>query len=187
MSANRQGSVDGLCGLYSLLNFLEADPFFADEIGRRSSRKSRSYNAFWYILDCAERNGLLTATYLYDGYCDHHLLHLFSKLTDELDLPYHCRRLAPALRDFKEHEGRQSDGQLTDFARWLFSAKGKAGLICMATQDHWTLVSGLRGAKLIVADSSDGSRTQKLMTYLSAVDPRDGLVLFSTQHPIATY
>ena len=141
---NKQGFLDGLCGIYALTNFMR-DWRVAGELFLSGTPGERSDTAFWMLLDAADRLRMLNPDYILTGYASHHLAKIWNTLADEADLQCHAvllsklKRLGRNLTNIKVAE--------------CIYEENKAQALILLHNDHWYLSTGIDHGKLSVADS----------------------------------
>lgn len=143
MRAARQGAFDGLCGVYALINCL-------DEVGLKRPRSKLHKDLFIALTHALPSDRLKAA--MDDGLCTE-------------DLIGAARRGFRAIRrqyfiDLRVGQpfAQRAFGSVDEFAASLTTfvqASSASVIINMGTPhyDHWTVVRGLEGRRLLVRDS----------------------------------
>lgn len=138
----QQGGPDGLCGLYSLLNFIHAHAEFGEDEQDDNDRE-----AFRYLLESTEQLGLLTAHHLHDGFEWHMLRVIFNHACDSIRLPY----IAVPLVAVSEY-AKNTD--IFEIVKLVASHGGEVVAHLGKTDDHWILVHGVNRGRLCADDSA---------------------------------
>jgi hypothetical protein len=185
---NTQGSLDNLCGLYALVHFLRdlRDVEFKYMFGSYDNEetpgpKERSEDAFWHVLDAAQRLSMLNPDYLTRGYTAGHLVRIFNLLRDDLALDYEAVLFAELAKLGKKHSFNTVTKCVLEEAR--------ANAVVVQSNGHFFLARGFQGQSLVVDDSSgDSSRKENLtpselanvrLSYCLAIVERSSMILKS--------
>lgn len=137
----KQGRMDGLCGLYSIMNFCVEKKLFGPGVKKEAE---------WYVFEAVEMEGLLTTYHLYYGFEVQHLFAIFRRLCENLRIPYR-----PVYLDTLGGGPEQAVSKAIDF--------GGAVVGGFDGSSHWILVYSKEGRKFLVHDSAaTGSPTTSL-------------------------
>lgn len=135
----KQGSLDGLCGIYGLINFIVHKKI----IPGKSYEQGRE--AYRYILESAEQTGHLTAHRLHDGYEWPLLIEIFNHWAALYHHPYKAFALARISGLQKRPTNKSVIGTIIN--------AGGAALVSVKQGKHWILATGFDDqGKFISAD-----------------------------------
>ena len=160
---SRQGTADGLCGIYCLVNFICSRKFPTEFVGQR--------NALRYLLESAERLQLLRPHKIAEGFEWHELLEIFNDVSSRLFSHY----IAVPLHLVDEEI---DDDGWSDFFRKVFHERkpGEIALVLnVAGGEHWVLGDSLSEKEngVLVKDSTQKSPRSTVSRPASA----EGLLL----------
>jgi hypothetical protein len=145
----QQGSTDGLCGIYSLLNFFQKQKYFDDP----DFTDGPSVTAFWYLVEAMGAEGLLSPYYLVYGLESQQIRAIANKICTDHGLAFQ----AVALKSVLEHLGLK---HFIDLAPTLFEKRNTAAVVGEDGKSHWVLIDDWKGGYLQVRDSSNVERLQ---------------------------
>ena len=151
---NRQGQLDGLCGIYALTNFLR-DLRIGNRFFSSGHRGKRSDDAFWMLLDAAYRLNMLTPDNLIEGLAAHQLAKIWNTLALEADL-----QVEAVLFSRLKRLGRGVTVSL--IAECVHEENGPNALVILH-REHW-LLSASRGESgyVNVLDSAAANPRKRL-------------------------
>jgi hypothetical protein len=154
----KQGSADGLCGVYCLINFLHA----------RAEVEQRE--AFRYVFEAAEQCNLLNAHFLHDGFEARNLITIFNQVANNLRLKFFATHLADVAVALKK-------GKFAKIARTVTGDGGEI-IMSVASGRHWVLLHGIDDTQFYV-DDPDAASTQngKFSRQGRSVPTDDGVVI----------
>ncbi|MBM7406660.1 MULTISPECIES: hypothetical protein [Sphingomonas] len=141
----RQGQVDGLCGIYSILNFFRSRDEFKIAV--------HEADEFWVILDVAERLGLLRADFVVQGYGDYQLAEIVGGVCDRLQLPFEAVRL-----------GRVGGRDLQPATVFDYVLERGGAAIIQYGDRHWALLHDRRDGKYALDDSNPAAKKAPELT-----------------------
>lgn len=135
-----QGELDGLCGLYCIVEFMHAQrPIL---MGSQLTKKE----VFWHILETAYQRNLMRPEHIADGYCWYDLEKIFNATCSNLHIQHHAQSLRA------EHESTGMSG--TKLFKSLIHRKG--GAIFAKGKCHWALAYKIRNDAVSIFDPSHG-------------------------------
>lgn len=133
----RQGQMDGLCGLYAIMNFcLEKSLFDKSHFGKGIKKEAE-----WYVFEAVEMEGLLNTYYLYYGFEVQHIFSIFRRLCENLRIPYR-----PVYLDTLGSDPEQAVTKVLH--------AGGAVVGGFDGNRHWVLVHSKSDRKYLVHDSA---------------------------------
>jgi hypothetical protein len=145
-----QGGPDGLCGIYSLINFMRSWEF-----ARELTENHRE--SFRYLLRSAERLNLLTADRLHAGFEWHELCEIFNLTAHSLQEPFKAVAISALRRRLATKTNRK-------ILEHIFNEEGEA-VVSVDQHEHWVLAYGFSSSgKISVFDSDASSRRGELET-----------------------
>ncbi|WP_157093094.1 hypothetical protein [Paraurantiacibacter namhicola] len=121
MSAFQQGNADGLCGLYSILNFLKS---------LSDWRSETPEGAMKIVLEAAQSEGALTPEKITGGFCSDELQRIANRVFARFRMPYRAYH-------FEEIEWREEDDAYQNHHQVLDS--GGAIIGGRDGREHWVL------------------------------------------------
>jgi hypothetical protein len=139
---SRQGSLDSLCGIYSIVNSLAY--LYDGRINRRRLRAAllETYQNRWELLKLIE-----------DGMDQHEMDYLIKRVL--LAGYYHKHFPVLVTKPFKSREGLRTKKVLNDITYFLNSAKYTGcRLVLIGNQYHWSLVKRANECFLYLFDST---------------------------------
>jgi len=139
----KQGHEDGLCGIYSLLNFFQNEHLFTDLAGK---------SQFWIICEVAERLGLLKADHIANGYAAYQLKEIFDAVCSKLCLPYRSELVREVGRHLEENQG----------AAFKKIVDQGGALIFMPEDGHWALLHGYDESGFHIDNSGRKRQTSRM-------------------------
>lgn len=142
MRTTRQGTFDGLCGVYAILNALDPAGFKRPRGQLHAALfKELTYGLGSVSLLSAMHDGLEPKDLLRAGRAAFRWLSLEHGITLSIAAPY-------AKRQFK------TPNSFLDVVRGHLDASGEAVIlyVVMPGRDHWTVPAGIVGQKLILRD-----------------------------------
>jgi hypothetical protein len=155
----RQGHMDGLCGVYAILNFCLLKGLLKGQVKK---------DAEWYVFEAVEMEGLLTSYYLVRGFEVQHLHAVFERLSKNLRLsykPYYIDELYVRRRDHYGLLGRVFE-------------KGGAVIGGFGRAKHWVLFHELKKSEVLIHDSAaDDARKQVNVDELAGSFSSEGIAL----------
>lgn len=160
-ASEKQGTVDGLCGIYSLLNFLRTQECF-EEAG-----KTRAQNAFWYLLEAMEAEGTLTPFRMFYGLNTFHLERIFNRICTDFRLGHKAMRL--------EEVGALLAIDTTPGTIKHVVAGGGAVVCGYGNESHWLLIDDRQEGSFMVRDS--GAERERVARAKEGLISAEGLVL----------
>ncbi|MBX9732060.1 MAG: hypothetical protein K2X59_12090 [Sphingomonas sp.] len=159
-----QGNADGLCGPYAIMNFL----VWKDEIPADKAAGTSAYQeAFRYVMEAAERAGLLSAHKLYSGFEWPDLIVVFNEYAERNYFDY------VAVPLIKLHS---RIAKLSNESLWgaIVDAEG-AAVASVQKGGHWVLIYKRDGAGgFSVLDATAGNPKTELKKAWSL---RDGMAM----------
>ena len=126
---SKQGNIDGLCGLYCLVNAIDEDELVC---GQRDDDRAR--DALRYILEATKRLGLLTSYRVLFGYHWHELIEIFNHFSSRT----HYSFKAVPLTDVSEEHPSLSGRRLI---KNILQMQGQA-ILSVDSDRHWVLAVG---------------------------------------------
>lgn len=166
-----QGSVDGLCGIYCLVHFLERVP----KLSRRA--RTKAHAAFSELLKDAQDLGLLDASNISGGYYAADLARIFNKTASRKRLPYLAAEL-DAVREALELTSA------TELLRRVLNEEGSA-IVSAYGGRHWVLaVTVGSDLQFVVKDPGHAERYRKRELKRAPTD-FDGVALVPRRSAIA--
>jgi len=158
----QQGASDGLCGVYSLVNFLaranccprlqkyeDCDGEAFTSRGEDAHRK-----IFRELVYAADQTGNLTAATIADGFSPHRLKETFFKFAERQNIQVQCRSLSEVV----------VEAQTEDIFKLasIFCGTKSAILAHMGDRDHWVLIYSGTEKEIWVDDSSDAPLSYRI-------------------------
>ena len=139
----RQGTHDGLCGVYCLINAMRNNERFANA----------GEDLLRYLLEAAYRINILIPSKISHGYEAHEITDIFNEFARSLDIQWNARLLSSLVRDFPKLS-------LTVLVKRIFEEGGEI-VIHTSDFDHWFLAYSfdLENKRYLVEDS-DGAEEQ---------------------------
>lgn len=169
--ANRQGQLDGLCGIYALTNFLR-DLRVGNRFYSSGHRSRRSDDAFWMMLDAAFRLNMLTPDNLIRGLAAHQLAKIWNTLAEEADL-----RVEAVLLSRLKRLGRGVSVSL--IAECVLEENTPNALVILH-HEHWLLSSSrTENGNVNVVDSASANPRKRLSKLELDDSEVDGFALLS--------
>ncbi|WP_156340309.1 hypothetical protein [Sphingomonas sp. Leaf17] len=155
----QQGGPDGLCGVYSLINFF-----------RNRSEFSSDRETFRYVFEAIEQLQLLSALHMWDGFEWPKLRAIFDKVSNDWCMGYVAVPLFAVCQEigtediFSVTEAVVADG---GEVVWPFEKNG----------DHWVLVYKVADGEIFMDDSeiSEVERTKSHSFTKAALSRKHGL------------
>ena len=162
----KQSNIDGMCGLYCLVNAIKSDPLMMGKL-----ENDRARDALRYVLESAERLGLLTSYRMWSGYHWHELIEIFNHFSDRVRFPFR----AISFEEMNEI-GRWSSG--VAMISHIVDIDGSA-IISVDRGNHWVLVKGRQGdGEFSVVDPAPGSNRHSITRL---VDRFNGVAILPRQ------
>jgi len=167
MHAYRQGELDALCGVYSLVN--------ADRIINQTSHQ-HSKQLFYSMICFLEREGLLPLV-IEEGIHFRHIKKLLLRVIGKQRIGYQGRH-------FRKRSYTDISTFWNEMMRFLDNDPNRAILMGMTgVHDHWTVVCKITKRQMILYDSSGLRRLHRLhCTTRYAMGKRQHIL-----HPAQTY
>jgi len=157
--ALQQGTADGLCGIYSILNFLQTTDWLEYEA-------STGLEA---LLECANHFGWFTPSYVTNGFEDYQLKKILDYQIEAYRLPYQTFFIADTLL-------QRGNGSFSYLAQSLKGREGSALIASKSRRSHWVLIKSHNG-KMIILDSANGGAKSELPDRSSGYLKNCGLVI----------
>lgn len=154
----RQGDGDGLCGIYSILNFLQQTEWADDpKVGLQ------------FLLYSVEEFGWLTPHYLTEGFEEHHLKAILDQQIDRYRLSYKTYYVLDTMR---------VNNKLRSFSALAEAVESSGGAIIAspAGRAHWVLLGAL-SKKMKVWDSAAPAASNPKPIGKSRFSTEDGIVI----------
>lgn len=157
----QQGGPDGLCGIYMLLNFLEANRvaikaksyWEVDENEKYSTEdKDNKERIFCELMHSAEETGNLCAETICNGFAPQRLKSIYENMLWKNKLSGECHI----------EEDDEISKNIFDISGKYFnkqSSIGKGIGVLLANQSHWVLIARANEHGLLIYDSSDENRS----------------------------
>ncbi len=159
--------MDGLCGLYSLLNFCHHKKLFVGEVRQDPE---------WYVFEAVEMEGLLTSYYLTRGFEVQHLHTIFARLCRNLRLSFSPYYLDELYAQRGDHFG----------ALKRAISNGGAVVGGFVETKHWMLFYEMKEASVLIYDSApDGGRKRALVNELTNFSP-EGIALMPSSFSLVS-
>jgi hypothetical protein len=158
-----QGAADGLCGIYSLVNFMQDQPRI------RKANVHGHKVAFAHLLKSAEDLQLLNAERICAGFSADDLVAIFNKTAQRKRIPFKAVELAAVL---------PTDGQPTSIELMeRILDEGGVAIVLRHGDKHWVLAHGLSDDRRIqIKDSGHNPRYRTAqVSYLRILD--DGVAI----------
>ena len=151
----KQGELDGLCGIYALTAYLRD---IRDRYGLvfPGSKHTRADDAFWVLLDAAQRLQMFNVDYFLNGYSSHHLVKIWNEIADCLSI----ERVAFNLTKIAQLNNHRS---LYDVAKIVVEDQSETALFILL-DDHWHLARAMKGGSFEVDDASPSSASGRSIT-----------------------
>jgi hypothetical protein len=140
----QQGGPDGLCGIYSLLNFIHSLPQFS--ASNLELQDEQDQEIFRYLLEAAHELDLLLPARLSYGFEQHHLRAIFNHTCDNLDLDYSAISL-------KAYAKGRSETEITSVIKSVVEDLGSAAVVHLNKCNHWVLAYDYKNGNVHLDDS----------------------------------
>jgi hypothetical protein len=175
----QQGEPDGLCGIYSLLNFIHALPEYCAKT--RKEQNEEDQEILRYLLEASHELGLMLPQMLSHGFEQYHLRAIFNRTCENLDINFRAKSLSSYASENKCKNVLKAIGRVV-------GEKG-AAVVHLNEHDHWVLAYDINGVVVTLDDSSvwrdhdvgpykvNGSKQKEL-----GLDSLDGLALLPLKH-----
>lgn len=140
--------MDGLCGIYCLVHFLDRAPRIS-KFGR-----TKAHAAFAALLESAERAKLLTAAHITRGFYAEDLAEIFNGTVLRKRLPFRASTLETVAEKVDEASG-------STLLRRIFG-EGGAAIVSVCGGQHWVLAESIGdNTDILVRDSGHSARHRK--------------------------
>ena len=162
--AAKQGTADGLCGIYCLINHMR-------DWKHANKEKINEQEALRYLLQSAQVLGFLDPNRLVNGFEAFVLRLIFNQAAKWLQMPnraYHLKDIG--------------DCEMPDYCKRIFDAKGEI-VVSEQSLRHWVLAVALDGEKFSVLNSQPRARKLRPLDGFAGVE--HGLVLIDRKSDFA--
>jgi hypothetical protein len=163
-AAAKQGTADGLCGIYCLINHMR-------DWGLQTKEKSNENEALRYLLQSAQVLGFLDPNRLVYGFEAFELRLIFNQVAEWLEKKtraYHLKNIG--------------NGKMFDACNKTIKAKGEI-VVSEKSLGHWVLAIGFDGEKLSVLNSHPRARASRPLDAFAGVE--HGLALIDRKSDLA--
>jgi hypothetical protein len=165
----KQGSGDGLCGIYAIANYIKNDTRFQEP--------DELWPPFWYLLEAMQAEGLLQPHYIWSGLETYHLKAVLDRVCLRLNLPFVSCSIAEALK-------RLNRRHFVDLTSDLFEQNGGAIVGFEEGQQHWVLAYDKSKQLIFVDDSAADGRKQITINQACSLS-NDGLLILKKGSALA--
>ena len=163
--ALQQGQSDGLCGIYSLLNFL---------IRTRGFGWQDSSDSLWYLLDASRQLGCFNPYTLTQGFEEHQLKAIIDLQFENYRMPYKTFSIG----ELSKQVGIKNFYDLAN----KVTVKNGSLIASWDRRNHWVLVTAEAG-DMVVIDSAAGGKALSLNRRQKSLTLAGGLIILPKERP----
>ncbi|MBU6167158.1 MAG: hypothetical protein KGQ52_13670 [Alphaproteobacteria bacterium] len=167
MKAAQQGHADAMCGLYSILNFLQTVEYW---------REDEAQDGMFYLLETYQRKGWLTPHFLTRGFTASQLKSVLDDQIKMFRLGFVTHFLSDVIAAPRSKKGREL----------LVAIASAGGAVITGPKggSHWQLVMS-RQAQPILIDSDRAERPVRLLDEIKRVSvDHEGVVILPVARPV---
>ena len=161
----QQGQADGLCGLYSILNFLQTTEWQADS----------SVEGMRYLFDSSHELGWLNPNTLIDGFEDWQLNKIVNLQLERYFIDYKSYILSEVVKSVEVKS-------FVELSHRVASARGSI-IAKVSRKAHWVLIEGGSGTPWIYDSAGSPGKPKKLEQNSRAYSLDWGVVILPEKRP----